>query len=367
LNAFRLDFFWHTRVIHSCLEDFEAKASIDLNTYSLEIVARNRNYRFHPRFHARYGERSAYVSLPDEHVVAFNGWLPYFNKHWPIAQAKLDFKEFCRQRGLRTPRMWQRAEPDLRDFIVKNERSSFGEGLRGPFSRHDPADPQQQLGVRDYYEQFVRGTIVKAWYWEDRLAALELYAMPAVTGDGASTLRTLIQRACRNGRIPQWDKYEAVVRYEGRSLEDVPAEGESVLADYRYFSYLLQSFSDTSSSLERYKDSPVLAQLAEFGPTLWGGVPEDLRPATLYTVDAIADADDKVWLLEMNCNPATHPEAYPLMFERLFGGRRSAGIQAQQPAPPPASALPPPRTMPRDPAPWAGKSPIRVAGVFGIS
>jgi hypothetical protein len=75
---------------------------------------------------------------------------------------------------------------------------------------------------------------------------------------------------------------------------------------------------------------------------LWRSIPEPLRPASLYTVDAIADAEERIWLLEMNCNPAVHPDAYPVMFEGLFGAPLDAAGRepASMPPPPPASALP---------------------------
>jgi hypothetical protein len=61
-------------------------------------------------------------------------------------------------------------------------------------------------------------------------------------------------------------------------------------------------------------------QFKQFGPVFWQSIPEDLRGfGTLYSVDAIADEQDRLWLLEMNCNPAMHPDLYFGMFEGLFG------------------------------------------------
>jgi hypothetical protein len=40
-------------------------------------------------------------------------------------------------------------------------------------------------------------------------------------------------------------------------------------------------------------------------------------------VDAMAAADGKVWLLEMNCSLTVHPDAYAGIFERLSVRPRS--------------------------------------------
>ena len=126
-------------------------------------------------------------------------------------------------------------------------------------------------------------------------------------------------------------------------------KGEARLADFRFGSPLVKAIPDTMPTLERHKDFPFVEQLARAGRIFWHGIPAELRPATLYTVDAIAGDDGQVRLLEMNCNPAVHTEVYPFMLERLFGARSADAA----PALIPAGALPfrpvqwgKPRSMP---------------------
>jgi len=88
-------------------------------------------------------------------------------------------------------------------------------------------------------------------------------------------------------------------------------------------------------------DAALAPQLAEIGAILWRGIPEEIRPATLFTVDGVVDDEQQIWLLEMNCNPVLHPDAYPLMFETLFGPAELSA-ELEMPAPPPVSALPVP-------------------------
>lgn len=58
-----------------------------------------------------------------------------------------------------------------------------------------------------------------------------------------------------------------------------------------------------------------------------------MRGTTLFTLDAMVDAQDHVWLLEMNSNPMVHPDAYPVMMTRLY----EAAEQTMQPVPAPAA------------------------------
>jgi hypothetical protein len=344
MNLFRTDFLWHAWVVHACLSEFGAEASVDVRDFSLEVRARNRAYRFYPQFTVMSEARQwQYEQRPGPRMRGFAGWLPYFNKRWPIGSGKFQFKDFCAEQGLPTPRSWRAPAPDMRDFLVKLDKQAFGRGMRGPFRSLQAAGAPQALGEGAYYEQFIRGRSLKAWFWEDKLASLEEEEMPMVTGNGRSSVRELMQPQARTTSVAiDWDRGEDLARFQGVTLDTVLPEGQSVLADISFMSPLRPPRVQIDSSLERYKDWPVLDKLRKLGPVLWQGIPETLRPATIYTLDALADENDGVWLLEMNCNPAIHPEAYPLMFETLFGLRITAGTQevVVAPAPPPPGALP---------------------------
>jgi hypothetical protein len=47
------------------------------------------------------------------------------------------------------------------------------------------------------------------------------------------------------------------------------------------------------------------------GLRLVEAIPPESRPQTLFTVDAVLDREQKLWVLEMNSNPTVHPLAYP--------------------------------------------------------
>jgi hypothetical protein len=313
-------------------------------------------YRFYPQFTVMTeGGQWQYEQRPSIRMRGFTGWLPYFNKRWPIGSTKLPFKDFCAQHGLPTPRSWRAPAPDMRDFLVKLDKQSFGRGMRGPFKSHQAAGVLQALGEGAYYEQFIKGRTLKAWFWEDKLAAVEEDEMPTVTGNGRSSLRELIRAQARTTSVMDWDRIEDLVRFQDLTLDAVLPAGQSVLADIAFMSPLRPTRLLIDSSLERYKDWPVLDKLRKLGPVLWQGIPENLRPATIYTLDAVADENDEVWLLEMNCNPAVHPEVYPFMFETFFGPRSTAAAPeiVVAPAPPPPGALPLPHFAQAPVAPMA--------------
>ncbi|WZB76155.1 hypothetical protein WJ972_09910 [Achromobacter insuavis] len=43
-----------------------------------------------------------------------------------------------------------------------------------------------------------------------------------------------------------------------------------------------------------------------------------MRRNSVFTLDAVIDADDRVWLLEMNSHPMIHPNVYPPMLDSVF-------------------------------------------------
>jgi hypothetical protein len=340
VNIFKTTTLKHFRAVQQCLQAYRGEATVNMADLVLQLRARNRYYTLYPRFLGFSSGQLRYTVQLDDAAHGFCGWLPYFNKRWPTGSGKFAFKEFCRDHGLRTPQMWRSPSPEMRDFLVKHDNASFGQGLRGPFATYDACDAAQAIDERGYYEAFIRGRLLKATYWDGRLAAVELRNLPAATGDGKSSLRTLIKPHV-HPMMPEseWQTFASLAAYQGLALDGVPAAGQSVLIDYRYGSYALPIILHNANALREIAGSPLHAQLVECGQLLWQGIPEAQRPATLFTVDAVADERDQVWLLEMNCNPVLHPDTYPLMFETLFGPAQ-ATAELEMPAPPPVSALP---------------------------
>src|SRR5882672_5142919 len=186
--AYKVNLMFHMKGINACLPRFRAEASVNVADFRLEVRARNRFYHFTPQFiFLDDNGRLRYSPQLMKEIRGFIGWLPYFNKRWPLATDKLEFKRFCSANSLATPESWMEPSQAARDFLIKPKSSSFARGLRGPFRKSD-ADSQLQLNPGEYCEQFIVGTIAKAWYWNETPVALELRKMPTVTGNGVDPL-----------------------------------------------------------------------------------------------------------------------------------------------------------------------------------
>jgi hypothetical protein len=349
-NSYRLGFLSHVRAANEAAAALGLHAAVELGDYTLGVSGNGRSFRFYAQFlHERHGSGLAYSPQAADSVVGFLGWLPYFNKRWPIATDKPAFKEYCRANGLRVPATLSSPGDDLRDFVVKLPLSSFGAGLRGPFASRQAAESAGALTPGAFCEAFVRGRIVKAFYWNERLVCVEILDMPTVTGDGVSALRKLLERKLGSrSAAGVWPLFAEIAAYSGLTLDTIPSKGRQVLADYRFSSRLMPWNPGNTNVLADIKDSPLARRLADCGRPLWLGIPEPLREGTLFSVDAIADDQDQLWFLEMNCNPVCHPDVYPAMLEWLFSSDKA--VQGEGPAAP--------REAPGTPLPTGGNTPI---------
>jgi hypothetical protein len=317
---YKLDILSHVKSIAACLPQFGATASMNLETLGLEISARNRYYQFRPQFIVRKGDRTQYSPHPSSDATGFIGWLPYFNKRWGFATDKLDFKGFCASNGLTTPAYWQSAQGGLHDVLIKHRKSSFGVGIRGPYRTIDPAQPAHCLEEGEYYENFVPGRIAKVWYWNAKAVALEVHAMPRTSGNGKATLRELVEPELQGlPQSPDRRVLQDVAAYQDLTLNSVISKGQQVLIDFKYGSPLTLTKGGHRNIIEQYEGTKIGQQLAANGRVFWQAVPEAIRENTLFTVDAIIDDEERVWLLEANCNPTGHPDIYPAVLESLFG------------------------------------------------
>jgi hypothetical protein len=368
--VYKTNLLYHLKAVNESLPHFRVEAQLNVQDLRLTVRGRNRYYVLTPQFVTRNDGRVSYSPFFDKQVVGFIGWLPYFNRRWPTGSDKFSFKEFCEAQGLRTPRYWRKLVDPIGDCLIKRTNSSFAIGFRGPFRTIDARDPAHRLAEGEYYERFVEGRIAKAWYWEDKLVSLEMRDMPTVSGNGKATLYELVQAATvPPQQPPERRDIEGLVQYQGFSLDEVVPPGKTVIADFRYTSGLFRLNHENSGVLHKYADTAAGRQLAEAGATFRAGIPAELRSGTLYTVDAIVDAADDVWFLEMNCNPMVHPDCYLPMLEGLFGAAEKVAVPAHAiglsygapagPHMPPSGSRPPhPSGHPNAPASMFAQGPL---------
>jgi hypothetical protein len=321
--------FNHIRAVKQCAAQLQLNARLDVKTFKLGLRGRGRSVELLPQFLCRANGQFSYSpQLRAGNVVGFLGWRPYFNKVWPNAVDKSSFKDFCRSRGLLTPQSFKSVKDVDTDVLIKKARSSFGQGIIGPLQLSSLGAADYSLGDGEYFEQFIRGDIVKIWYWDNQIACVALDPMPEVIGDGVSTLRQLITARKTQASLDSPtdnDVWEAVARYQGYTLAAVPPSQKSVLVDFRYQSSLHPPVFSNNNALARIRESALLSELEKIGSILWTAIPDATRPKTLYTVDAIVDKNGKVWLLEMNCNPLVHVDAYKPMIDSLFETNSTVG------------------------------------------
>jgi hypothetical protein len=325
----------HLKHIKVCMAEMGGEAHFDVKDLSLRAVVGDEARTFLPQFSYLREGRRLYTPTFGPPVSGFIGWRPYLARSWPLSSEKLAFKAHVEAVGLRTPQSWQTPSADVSRFIVKKNRSSFGDGIRGPYARLDAANPAHRLADGEYYEAFIGGRIAKAWYWNGELVCLELRPPPFVVGDGRATVLELASR--RAQRVIDQLALASIAAAQGHRLDDVLPEGKRLVADFKYASYYYPPCFDNENVLAKYVATPIGQQLAEAGRVLQQAIPDDIRADTLFTLDAAVDAEDRVFLLEMNSNPWIHPDTYPAMLRSAFGaGAPAPSFAGEEPTAPPS-------------------------------
>jgi len=312
----------HVRVITESLPAYDGEASMNFLNHVLYIGARGRYVLMQPQFVIQTVDGWSYSPQMTPHTRGFIGWLPYFNKRWPTGSGKAAFKRLCLDNAIPTPRAWAAAQQAESDFILKAEKGSFARGISGPYRREQARTQDIRVPEGSYCEEFIRGRIAKIWYWDGIPACLELHEMPRITGNGVDTVEALLKRAVTSnvgGFPPSRESLRIIAQFQGFDLESVLPAGQSMLADFRYGSAFIPRYIESTNVMKEHVHGPLGEQLSRYGAMFWNSIPEETRPQTAFSVDAILDNDGKFWFLEMNCNPALHPEIYGPMLTGLFG------------------------------------------------
>lgn len=308
----------HLKQLNENLKHRGATATISLPGAALQLRYLNRIFDFQPQFIVKNEQKRSMSFEFSEKAVAFCGWLPYFNKRWPEAISKLSFKTYAEEHGINTPQHYV-DHGNYEGVLVKRNRSSFADGMRGPFKNTVDDFEVTSLQEGEYYEQFILGSVLKAWIWNGKPVCVELAEMTHITGDGKQTARELLAPRIDRALMPvPKGLIECLVAYQGKNLDSVLASGEKLYVDYRYGSPLAETEAGNRNVFPSL-DKSLLNQLEEASRTLEQSIPLDIRQNTLFTLDAVVDAQNKIWVLEINCNPSVHPDVYPVMFDSLLG------------------------------------------------
>lgn len=318
-QPFKRNYLQHALAVSQWMQEHQAQGGIDPRNLIMEISRGGITQRFYPQFAVpTHDGRSAFIAPLQPGVNGFIGWYPYAPKCWPIAQSKLEFKKFTQRAGLRTPAWTHDLGVVKGAFLVKRHISSLSRGQRGPYVAQPPPHPQPQidLAAGEYCEQFIMGQLLKAWYWCDQLAVVELIDMPFVEGDGKSTVTQLVRQATdRFSSAPAAE----LLALQGMQASSVPAPGQRVCTAYLYMDESNPAAYADYNCFHRIQGHQLQTQLREAGTLSWQEVPPEQREGgCASSLDGIVDAQGRIWFLEANCNPALHPAFYEPMLNAIF-------------------------------------------------
>ena len=323
MSFYKRELLNHFHALRPALQRLGAEAFIDPCTLVLRVRIGTARHTFHPQFMAIRGGITQFFTRFEDDAVRFTGWCPCVNQRWPLAEEKLVFKRFATHNGLRTPDYSVDPLTPMRDVILKRSASSFSEGIKGPFrsaSEHS-LDP----GAGEYFERFIPGRLTKIWYCNERPVCLEFERMAFVQGNGVSSIRGLARAILRHrGRKMDIDELTPFLAYQGITLDTVLKRNEEQVIEFRFGSNLLVPDGATDVDLVANMIPSLESDLRDVGRKLWDAIREDVHPNTIFTVDAVLDEEERLWVLEMNSNPYVHPYVYPAMLEQTFSGKAPA-------------------------------------------
>lgn len=323
MPASKNSFIDHVKWFRNAVRTAGGEAIVAMDSWQAFVRKDDRQYVFFPQFQASIDGQLQYQNMLTDDAFMFAGWLPYRGKRWDIAVDKLAFKRYAGVNGLPVPPSWTEDNVVQSGVVVKRARSSFGEQVQGPYrsSSEHPLD----VALGEYYEQFVEGSLLKVWFWQDTPVCAELDRLPTVLGDGVSSMADLIIRRASQHKRPTGiekqrllQRCEVVLRYFGHELNETPGKGVSRVVEFRYGSTLMHPGDRRVVDLTAEPAESWVQELRLMGRKLNAAIPLPIRPNTLFTVDAILTAQGKPLLLEVNCNPTVHPLAYPHMARSLI-------------------------------------------------
>jgi hypothetical protein len=322
----------HFRALTRWALEKNARLTLDATTFELEVRYRNRYYVLRPMFLARpNGRLHLQTELPDEDT-GFGGWRPYHTLMHPLSTRKTAFRDAMQREGIVVPRALPPTDAfeDVPfDYLLKGEIGSFGQQVYGPFKANTAArgnDDRPRVPGPVFVEEFVRGRILKVWFWGSRAFFAHAHDYPTVAGDGSATLDDLV-RAKLSSIPADWDTHPdrhvitTCLRFQNLELSDVLPAGKEAWIDFRYSYRYTRFLGATPATDNALPDllAVVGDQISQMGNTLVRLTREAFPAPVMLTADAQLTDSGVIHWLEMNTNSIMPPEGYDVMFADLFG------------------------------------------------
>lgn len=279
----------HLSAIQKAALSLDAKAVLDVTVMIVELSSHSK------------------VQLLPRYTIdsSFTGWAPIP----PMIQltTKLEFKAWAESKNIRVPETGT-----LQNALVKPNRGSYGEGIRGPFKQIDTAT----LNTGEFTEQFVDGSCFKCWFFGAVPVALEKPNRSRVFGNGRNTIRELIQSYYPYVQETSYvTRLKPYLEYQNLNLDSVLAEGQFAYVAYAYLTRFRHASAQNENQLA--SNTEMLGVLNNVGAELVNDF-SSLKQS-LYTVDGMVSDDGTVYFLEFNSNPEVHPDSYQTMIASLLG------------------------------------------------
>lgn len=320
-QPFKRNHLQHALAISRWMALRGATGGQDPATLLMQITLGDRRIVFYPQFTAEGEQGLCFVAQLVPGVTGFVGYYPYAGKAWPAAISKQGFKDMARATGLRTP-AWTHDPAEVKGpYLIKAHRSTLGRGQRGPFNQEPGGSPPQPLAEGDFFEQFIFGQLVKAWFWNGALLVVELVPMPSVQGDGQKTIQALVhQQAPAPLAAEQATQRQHLLALQGLEMNTVLAPGAKAVIDYQYMAASNPALYQDYNCRETLRGTALEAQLQQAGQICLESIPAGERAGgVMFSLDAVLDDAGRAWFLEVNCNPLLHPACYPPILDSLFG------------------------------------------------
>ena len=111
---------------------------------------------------------------------------------------------------------------------------------------------------------------------------------------------------------------------QGVRPTDVLPAGLRVVCDYRYVSPFNPTVYANANLLPQAAGSELAERFRDAGRRLWPRIPGPPGRQLGFVLDAIVDAHDRPWFLEVNSNAQGHPDLYGPMLDAWFGNGATA-------------------------------------------
>lgn len=318
INTLFLD---HVRWLRRAAKAHGAEVLVELDSMRAFVRHAGRHWVMHPQFLTTIEGRPRYIAVFSDAATHFAGWKPYPHNGWPASKDKLVFKRAARQLGLAVPDTALDDAGEWRDVVVKRAVGSFGEHVHGPY--RSSTERPLKVAEGEFYEKFIEGENLKVWYWGSQVIGMERDSVASVVGDGASSIRELIDRHLAQvlrfteAKLDRLlSRSTDLLRFDGLDMDHVLRAGQVQRVEFRYGSDLMKRDDREVVDLQ-HDTSPQWEALRAAGPLLRRMIPDDVPSPTMFAIDAVRTPDGRIFLLEMNSNPIVNPLAYDAMLASL--------------------------------------------------